>query len=606
MKQQFMFSVIVGVILWMGCISEQKNNERIAPAWYPISSILEKGLLEERVTLWRSDRLWYMANRGYLLSGFESRPGIHPWQGEHVGKWLHAATLAYEQTKNEKLGKVLKKIVDQLMATQEPSGYLGTYTEKERFYSVPADKRSWDIWSHRYNLYGLLTYEKFHPDERIVASCEHMADLLIDTYGEGKADITKNGTRRGISSTTLIESIMMLYQRTHKERFLKFAEYIVACSEKAPGLRLREAMLNKEDVSGPGDGKAYQLMANLLGYLLLYQSTGNSQYLMAVQNGWENIREHHLYISGGPWSRHMSYNGNKECFAIPKDFDPGEAVVETCSKTTWIQLNLHLLEVTGQAKYALEAERAILNSLLASQNESGIDWCYFTKANQDKRPYEENISCCASSGPRALEMFSHYLIGEVEGGISLTSLVPCSAVLPEKYGKTKIRVTGNYPFIQEIGIHIDEGNGENFVLEFRDPADAKLLSSQLNGKVITLSKNERGFYRISHAWKKGDEITVNYEYLLRSHTVLPEEGKGWVAFTYGPWSLAQKIEEGADVPEPFVGMDIHSTPVTEWFDAYLPSEGTIPRFRFKNTQIVLEPFYIAGSKTSGSRTYFKF
>ena len=24
----------------------------------------------------------------------ESKPGIHPWKGEHVGKWLHAATLA--------------------------------------------------------------------------------------------------------------------------------------------------------------------------------------------------------------------------------------------------------------------------------------------------------------------------------------------------------------------------------------------------------------------------------------------------------------------------------------------------------------------------------
>src|SRR5210317_2196320 len=63
------------------------------------------GLFSERLELWREGRLWHMleAEDNYLLSGFEDRPGIHPWQGEHVGKWLHAATLAYEQTKDGKL-----------------------------------------------------------------------------------------------------------------------------------------------------------------------------------------------------------------------------------------------------------------------------------------------------------------------------------------------------------------------------------------------------------------------------------------------------------------------------------------------------------------------
>ena len=97
----------------------------------------------------------------------------------------------------------------------------------------------------------------------------------------------------------------------------------------------------------------------------------------------------------------MSYNGNRECFALPRDFDPAQADVETCSTTTWIQLNLHLLELTGQARYAAEAERAVFNSLMAAQYGEGIDWCYYTKANQDSRPYATRISCCASSGPRA-------------------------------------------------------------------------------------------------------------------------------------------------------------------------------------------------------------
>jgi len=389
---------------------------------------------------------------------------------------------------------------------------------------VPADKRSWDIWSHRYNIYGLLTYERFHRDDRIVRTCERMADLLIGTYGEGKADITLNGTRRGISSTTVLESIMMLYERTHEERFLQFAEHIVGCSENAPGLRLMGAMLKKQDVSGPGEGKAYQLMANLLGYLLLYKHTGDERYLKTVQNGWENIMAHHLYVTGGPWSRKMPYTGNKECFALPHDFDPVEAVVETCSTTTWVQLNLHCLE--------------------------GIDWCYFTKANQDARPFQSKITCCASSGPRALEMFSHYLIREVDGVVSFASLVPCSVTLSEAFGRAQIKVTGNYPVSPSSGIRFEQADGKEFALEFRDPYGARLASVRINGKDVVFNKTDRGFYQISQSWKTDDEIAIAFEYRLESHVERPKDGKKWVAFTYGPWALAKEMNKGAAFTQP--------------------------------------------------------
>jgi len=81
-----------------------------------IGRIEAGGLLGERLALWRNKRLWHMVESGYLLSGFESRPGTHPWQGEHVGKWLHAATLAYEQTRDEKLGRTLQETVKRLLA----------------------------------------------------------------------------------------------------------------------------------------------------------------------------------------------------------------------------------------------------------------------------------------------------------------------------------------------------------------------------------------------------------------------------------------------------------------------------------------------------------
>lgn len=609
MKETTWFGVKVGVALWFAlsnCTSAQETRKPVQSIWRPLPSAQEEGLLAERVELWRTNRLWHISESGYLLSGYETRPGVHPWQGEHVGKWLHAATLAHEATGDQKLGRRLHETVKRLLATQQADGYLGTYAKERRFYSVPADKGSWDVWSHRYNLYGLLTYERFHPDGRIVSACERMGDLLITAFDEGKADLTQNGTRQGISSTTVLESMMMLYERTQEERFLKFAEHIVQCSENAPGLRLMGAMLAGEDVSGPGDGKAYQLMANLLGYLLLYRNTGDDRYLTTVRNGWENIKADHLYVTGGPWSRKMPYNGNKECFALPEDFSPHQADVETCSTTTWIQLNLHLLELTGRAKYAVEAERAVFNALLAAQyGEGGIEWCYFTRANQDSRAYNDKFHCCASSGPRALEMFAHYLIGEVEGGISLANLAPCSAVLPDSLGGAKIKVMGNYPRSPRIKIRLEEAHDKEFAVEFRDPADSRMISARINGHDVALSKNDRGFCQVSRAWTTGDEITLEFEYLLKSHIETPKAGQSWVAFTFGPWALAQTRDKGV-VVEPFLGKDVQSKAASQWLEFCSPHEGAEPTLRIRNTQILLGPFYSAGSKKAGTRTYFRF
>ena len=123
-----------------------------------------------------------------------------------------------------------------LLATQLSDGYMGTYGESYTFMALPendikaeladdiqpntkkvnsqaSDKApggGWDTWTIRYNIYGLLTYEEYFPNEEIVEACKKMGDLLIAIYGDGEYDLSKYGTRQGISSTTLLESIVML------------------------------------------------------------------------------------------------------------------------------------------------------------------------------------------------------------------------------------------------------------------------------------------------------------------------------------------------------------------------------------------------------------
>ena len=590
--------MLLSTVLICQCCHGPADSKLPEIQWKPFQVIEHDGLLGERLDAWRNNRLWYMADTSWLLSGFESRPGSHPWQGEHIGKWLHAVALAAHATRDGALETALDERVERLLATQLPNGYLGTYGEDERFYNDP-DAPGWDVWTHRYNLFGLLAYDRYHPDAKVVDACKKMADLLIGVYGPGKHDITAYGTRKGISSTCLIESMAMLYGRTHERKYLDFARHIVAMSEGNKDLRLMDAMLHHESVVHPGEGKAYQLMANLLGYYQLYLYTGNEDYLQAAVNGWEEICHHHLLVTGGPWTRNMPYNGNAECFAHPDDFEPELVRVENCCTVTWIQLNLHLFELTGLARYADEAERAFYNQLLGAQHANGMDWCYFTGPNETARPYESRISCCASSGPRALEMFAYHQAGVMGHHLCLNGLAPARYALPGKFGGGTLKIGGQYPYPSDVAISFETIRASSFTLAFRVPAGTILSGLEINGSNLAPSKNDKGFYQVSRRWQPGDSLRIRLEYEWMMHVLTGLQGRRWEAFTYGPLVMSEEITAGTGI---LTGDDIHELLEMQ---AQPGSEAADPAMDTVDADIRLVPYYRAGSRESGPWTYFE-
>ena len=127
-----------------------------------------------------------------LLEGYRKRPGRQSWDGEHVGKWLHAATLAWVNTGDPALREKLDYVAAELIKCQLDDGYLGTYLDKDRW-------TEWDVWAHKYNLIGLITYMRYTGNLEPLPACRRMADLLCNTFGDepGKRDIIKAGAARG-------------------------------------------------------------------------------------------------------------------------------------------------------------------------------------------------------------------------------------------------------------------------------------------------------------------------------------------------------------------------------------------------------------------------
>lgn len=131
------FILILIIVQGCGQSSDFQNNRATNDVkWHAFNSSVQSGLLGERQSIWRKERLWGAVNIDFLLAGFEFTPGIHLWQGEYIGKWLHTATLYYEEIRNVELTTALDNVADRPVKTRAENGYIiETDEESERFYN---------------------------------------------------------------------------------------------------------------------------------------------------------------------------------------------------------------------------------------------------------------------------------------------------------------------------------------------------------------------------------------------------------------------------------------------------------------------------------------
>ena len=159
------------------------------------------GWIADRMNLNVEKRLLQL-DLGMILEPFVNRPGKQWWAGEHVGKHLHAATYAWRFTGDDRLKARMDATVNKLIATQLPNGYLGTYKESDQFGQgdgIGWDGPVWDVWTHKYNLIGLLTYYQATDHQPALDACKRAADLMYENFVVKETTFSQRA-RRGIAS----------------------------------------------------------------------------------------------------------------------------------------------------------------------------------------------------------------------------------------------------------------------------------------------------------------------------------------------------------------------------------------------------------------------
>jgi len=486
---------------------------------------------------------------------------------------------------------------------------------KSRTWDGAPSVRTWDIWTHAYLILGLLEVHRHFPDARYLDAARRIGDLCWHTLTEGGIDITELGNHFGMSATVLMDPAVELYFATSEQRYLDLAERVLAQADENPGLALLASALAGADASEISTGKAYQLAWNLVGLAKLHRATGKPEYRRSVEHVWQNIRDHHLTLGGGPWGgvAHRS----REVFNPAGVFSP-HGYVETCSTLAWIQLNRELLAITGDARYAEEIERSAYNELLGAQAPNGEDWCYYVFPN-GQRVHTTYWRCCKSSGAMALEELPAIAYALSPEGISINLFGPGRAAfaVPDA-GRVSIEQVTAYPCDGDITLQIRCERAARFAVKLRIPSWAQGATLQIGGMMFDGAIEPGQYATLDRVWQPHDTVVAHFPMPLRAHRASQRnvqesrtpDGSAvaqqvmrydYLAITRGPLVYATGLIDGYKTGET---LRVPAGDDGDWLQVMPSADAdTCPSIRMASggrTPLVFDPYYRAGGRHDGA------
>ena len=290
------------------------------------------------------------ADEEALLAPFRTRPSAGAHDGEPLGHWLRAASIAVATSPTPPLTEKLDRVIAELGKTQEADGYLGTYAPNQRFGRF--QNADWDTWTHRVVLLGLLSSYIYRGDGQALGMAVKAGDLLVTTFGPSGKDVLQTGRQKGAAATALLEPMALLYRATNDGRYLDLCTRLFAADQSPDGPRTRHRIRRQRQALDPDEPGLEVLLANLTSYCEYSRTTGEQTGLTAARMAWDDLATGHTDFAGA--------------LPVPQRANarPGEA---EAIMDGWVSLTLQLLRQTGDARYAEALEKVTYNVLAGSR-----------------------------------------------------------------------------------------------------------------------------------------------------------------------------------------------------------------------------------------------
>ncbi len=508
-------------------------EDALSPA--PPGAVQLQGWLGDRLDLCLSNRVMAQ-DVARLVQPFQARQEKDGsgWRCEYWGKWFTSAALGYGYQPTAGRRALLEQAVRALLATQTADGYIGTYRDD-------CHLGIWDVWGRKYVLLGLLAAHERLGDPAALAAARRVAEHLLAEAPPGKVNLTATGidVLKGLAPSSILEPLVVLYQRTGEPKYLACAKQIVADWERPNpflphGLRLVESALADVPPLQIGAPKAYEMMSCFEGLCELYRVTGERRYLDAAVKFGQSIRQTERMLVGSGSNQELWCDGARTQTEVL------EQPLETCVTVTWMKLCLQLLRLTGDPQWADELELSLYNALLGAMTPTGNWWSYFSPLTGQRVPSTEQhkdvgLSCCVANGPRGLLLTPAWAVMTSAAGpvVNLYAMGTANTKLADG-APVRIMQETTYPVGDHVTLKIFPDQKRRFTLALRIPAWSRQTQLTVNGEAVACQPGT--YARLDREWSPGDKIILRLD--LRGRVVTAPSSAPQLAVMRGPVVLA--------------------------------------------------------------------
>lgn len=482
------------------------------------------------------------------LTTDSSEPQRGPvYSDSDVYKWTEAVGFTLQGKDEPQLRKTTSEMIRQIVATQEPSGYLNTYYVGDK---KPLRMR-YDIQTTGHELYCIghllqaaIAYYRATGDRTLLdAGMRFVDDFLIPNYGPGASQ------KAIVSGHPEIEMALIELSRTTGDRkYVTLAGYILHGDERVP-LKLRQIVYMYCGIPFTErtrlEGHAVRAMYACCGAADYYLETGDQAYWKTLNALWNDLNTHQLYVNGGVGARETG-----EAFGDAYELPNARAYGESCAAIGNMMWNSRMLAASGDAKFTDVIERALYNGINSGMSLDGKTYCYRNPLafdpsgeSRDRHTPEGRIrnawydtTCCPPNLERTFASLSGYFYSTGADGVyvHLYDNSEMNWHLQDGSG-LKLEQKTNYPWGGDVRITVTPATPAEFAMYVRIPGWSAKNKVEVNGKQISGAKAGE-YLAIRRRWSSNDTIDLSFDmttHLLKANPAVTED-RGRVAFQRGP------------------------------------------------------------------------
>jgi hypothetical protein len=419
-----------------------------------------------------------------FLSPFEAKTAKDGYIG--LGKLLMAAVRFAAYSHDPKVLALKNHLVERILATQGPDGYIGFFTPPQRMTAL------WDVHEMGYLIAGLTDDYLLFQAKPSLAGAVKAANYILAHWQEIPSDWSgRTGVAEHVAVTGLERTMLALHRATGDRRYLDFV------------LGPRQlATWDLPVVIGrrPGiDGHIYAYMARSLAQLDLNRERPDPRLL--AQTGRAT-----LFLTRGEG---MAVTGGAGQWEIWTDDQDGRGqLAETCATAYTLRVLEAQLRLSPDARLGDLMERVIYNTLFAAQSPDGRRIRYYSPFEGPREYHPGDTYCCPGNYRRIVSELPEMICYRMAGGLAINLYTPFEARMDVQGLPVTLRQETTYPAGNQVDIAIEPAKPASFDLLLRIPGWAGGVVLTVNGQNAGVPARPGTFARITREWKPGDRIRL--------------------------------------------------------------------------------------------------